>query len=118
MWDAGTSQPLWEPIQRQPPAILDARFLDNGNSFITGGGGDTATIRDTAFLVHDFPEGLPEGRYDLWVTWEAPCRYWQDIAFTEGCEDPDEVLSLFSAGVNSPFDAGYQPEFEEPNQAP
>lgn len=70
------------------------------------------------WFVHDFPEGLPQGRYDLWVTWEAPCSYWQEISFADDCADANEVMSLFSAGVNSPFDPGYFPEFNEENQAP
>jgi hypothetical protein len=68
------------------------------------------------WFVHDFPDGLPEGRFDLWTVWEAPCSAWIDLGFTDSCGDPDEVMSLFSAGVNSPFDQG-PPSFTEANEA-
>ena len=55
------------------------------------------------WFVHDFPEGLPEGRYDLWADWVAPCSAWVDMGLTESCADPGETMSLFSASVNSPF---------------
>ena len=68
------------------------------------------------WFVHDFPEGIPEGRYDLWAVWEAPCSAWLDIFFTESCDDPDQVISLFSSGVNSPFE-DFLPSFTEFNEA-
>ncbi len=55
------------------------------------------------WFVHDFPDGLPEGRYDLWAVWEAPCSAWVDLGFTDTCDDPSQIVSLFSSGVNSPF---------------
>jgi sugar lactone lactonase YvrE len=55
------------------------------------------------WFVHDFPDGIPQGRYDLWTVWRAPCSAWIDLGFTERCDRPDEVVSLFSSGVNSPF---------------
>jgi len=55
------------------------------------------------WFVHDFPDGLPEGRYALWAVWEAPCWAWVELGFTDTCGDPDEVMSLFSSGVDSPI---------------
>ncbi|MFW2336211.1 MAG: hypothetical protein ACN4IE_20645, partial [Ilumatobacter sp.] len=55
------------------------------------------------WYVHDFPDGLPEGRWALWAVWEAPCLAWIDLGRTESCTDPDEVMSFFSSGVDSPF---------------
>jgi hypothetical protein len=57
------------------------------------------------WFVHDFPDGIPSGRYDLWAVWEAPCSAWLDLAFTDSCYDLSEVVSLFSSSVNSPFGA-------------
>ena len=68
------------------------------------------------WFVHDFPDGLPDGRYDLWAFWEAPCWAWLEYGFVDSCTDPDTVTSMFSSGVNSPFHAG-QPSFTEPNEA-
>ncbi len=68
------------------------------------------------WFVHDFPTGLPAGRYDLWAFWEAPCSAWVEYGFTASCSDPNEVMSLFSSGVNSPFDDG-PPSFTERNEA-
>jgi hypothetical protein len=55
------------------------------------------------WFVHDFPDGLPEGRWAIWAVWEAPCRAWVDLGLTDACRDPDEVLSLFSSGFDAPY---------------
>ena len=55
------------------------------------------------WFVHDFPDGLPEGRHALWAVWEAPCSAWLELGFTDSCGDASEVVSLFSSGVDSPF---------------
>jgi sugar lactone lactonase YvrE len=55
------------------------------------------------WFVHDFPDGIPRGRYDLWAEWQAPCSAWIDLGFTESCDSADEIVSFFSSGVNSPF---------------
>ena len=55
------------------------------------------------WFVHDFPDGLSEGRFALWAVWEAPCSAWLDLGFTDSCGDPIEVVSLFSSGVDSPI---------------
>ena len=55
------------------------------------------------WFVHDFPKGLPEGRFAIWAAWEAPCKAWIDLALTDACEDPDKVISLFSSGFDAPF---------------
>ncbi len=73
-------------------------------------------VETCEWFVHDFPDGLPHGRYDIRVDWLAPCQAWVEMGFTDGCADPDEVMSLFSAGVNSPFE-GYGPFYDERNQA-
>ena len=55
------------------------------------------------WFVHVFPNGLPEGRFAIWAAWEAPCRAWIDLGLTASCQDPDEVISLFSSGFDSPY---------------
>jgi len=55
------------------------------------------------WFVHDFPDGLPEGRFALWALWEAPCSAWLELGFTDSCDDASEIVSLFSSGVDSPF---------------
>ena len=55
------------------------------------------------WFVHDFPGGLPEGRWAIWAAWEAPCRAWIDLGLAGSCTDPDEVISLFSSGFDAPY---------------
>jgi hypothetical protein len=62
------------------------------------------------------PEGLPDGRFALWAVWEAPCSAWVEMGFTDACVNPDEVMSFFSSGVDSPFDE-WDPEYVEINEA-
>lgn len=54
------------------------------------------------WFVHDFPDGLPAGRWVIWGVWEAPCTAWEDLGMTE-CTDLDEVMSLFSSGASGPW---------------
>lgn len=65
------------------------------------------------WFVHEFDEGLPAGRHAIWAVWEAPCSAWVDYGFTNSCDDPDEVVSLFSSGVDSPFEFS-PPRYDEP----
>jgi hypothetical protein len=58
------------------------------------------------WFVHEFSDGLPPGRHAIWAVWEAPCWAWVEYGFTDGCTDPDEVLSLFNSGFDAPFEAG------------
>ena len=51
-------------------------------------------------FVHEFPNGLPPGRYLFWVEWRAPCSEW---IIANVCDDPDVVLSLFASQANTPF---------------
>ena len=55
------------------------------------------------WFVHDFPDGLPEGRFAIWAVWEAPCIAWVDLGLADSCADPDQVISLFSSGFDSPY---------------
>ena len=55
------------------------------------------------WFVHEFPNGLPAGRYDLWTVWRAPCSAWRDMGLHGPCVTNSVVLSRFSAAVNSPF---------------
>ncbi len=64
------------------------------------------------WFVHDFPDGLPEGRFAIWAMWEAPCRAWIDLGLTDGCPDPNKVVSLFSSGFDSPFRRS-EPDYSE-----
>jgi hypothetical protein len=79
-------------------------YVIRGTSEACGPTYRTQTEPETCeWFVHEFNEGLPVGRHALWAMWEAPCRAWLDYGFTDGCDDPDEVISLFSSGVDSPF---------------
>jgi hypothetical protein len=68
------------------------------------------------WFVHEFNDGLPEGRHALWAEWEAPCSAWVDYGYTDTCTDPNEVLSLFSSGFDSPF-GPFPPDYTEHNEA-
>lgn len=68
-------------------------------------------------FVHEFEDGLPEGRHALWAVWEAPCSAWVDYGFTESCTNPDEVLGLFTSGFDSPF-GPHGPSYNEASEAP
>ncbi len=65
------------------------------------------------WFVHDFPEGLPAGRYDIWAEWFAPCSAWWDLGLVDSCPDPNEVTTQFAGSVNMPF-YGEDYEGEEP----
>jgi hypothetical protein len=58
------------------------------------------------WFVHEFPDGLSEGRHALWAFWEAPCSAWVDLGFAYTCADPDAVVALFASGVDSPWESG------------
>jgi hypothetical protein len=49
--------------------------------------------------------------------WEAPCSAWVDYGLTESCANPNEIVSFFSSGVDSPFDPNGTPFYNEPNMA-
>jgi hypothetical protein len=68
------------------------------------------------WFIHDFPDGLPEGRFAIWAMWEAPCSAWIELGLTETCTDPHEVISLFSSGFDAPFSA-LGPDFDELSDA-
>ena len=63
---------------------------------------EQSTPVECEWFVHDFPDGIPAGRYDLWSVWRAPCFAWMEMGLTFFCLNND-VMSLFSASVNSPF---------------
>lgn len=69
------------------------------------------------WFVHDFADGLPPGRYDIWAAWFAPCSVWLDLGLVETCPDPDEVTTKFAGSVNMPFyddgHVGEAPEFSD-----
>ena len=51
-------------------------------------------------FVHEFPEGLPPGRYDIWVEWRAPCSAW---TIADVCDEPNNPLALFVREVDFEF---------------
>ncbi len=69
------------------------------------------------WFVHEFNDGLPEGRHALWAVWEAPCSAWVEYGFTDSCADPSEVMSLFSSGFDSPF-GPFPPDYVSDNEMP
>jgi type II secretory pathway pseudopilin PulG len=52
-------------------------------------------------FVHEFPDGLPPGRYDFWVEWRAPCRAW--LGDQEVCRGLTVPLDLVVSQVNMAF---------------
>lgn len=75
-----------------------------GTTIKCGPGYWTQTEPQTCeWFIHDFPEGLPAGRYDIWATWFAPCSVWQDLGRVDTCPELTEVASMFSSSVNMPF---------------
>ena len=60
-------------------------------------------IETCEWFVHDFPDGLPEGRFAIWAVWEAPCEAWIDLGFGDSCTEPDRVISLFASGFDAPY---------------
>ncbi|HSO29339.1 MAG TPA: hypothetical protein VLS28_05515 [Candidatus Sulfomarinibacteraceae bacterium] len=64
------------------------------------------------WFVHDFPDGLPEGRFAIWAVWEAPCWAWVDLGLAESCSDPDAVIPLFASGFDAPYRQA-EPEYIE-----
>jgi hypothetical protein len=92
---------------------LHSDYVVRGTTDRCGPAYKTQTEPQTCeWFVHEFPNGLPMGRYDLWATWQAPCWAWIELDFTDRCDDPNEILSLFSSGVNAPFDES-SPSFSE-----
>lgn len=64
------------------------------------------------WFVHDFPDGLPEGRFAIWAAWEAPCGAWVDLGLADSCVEPGRVTSLFSSGFDSPYGQS-EPDYSE-----
>jgi hypothetical protein len=88
--------------------VLRGTTTDCGPTYETQAGPATCE-----WFVHDFPRGLPEGRFAIWAVWEAPCRAWIDLGLTTACDDPDEVVSFFSSGFDAPYDRLAGPSFDE-----
>jgi hypothetical protein len=98
---------------KEPTYRYTSDYVMRGTSERCGPTYETQTEPATCeWFVHDFPEGLPEGRFAIWAAWEAPCQAWIDLALTDACEDPDEVISLFSSGFDAPYTAS-GPSFTE-----
>jgi hypothetical protein len=47
-------------------------------------------------FVHEFPDGLPPGRYAIWVEWHAPCAAW---TVGDVCERPAQIINLFNSSA-------------------
>lgn len=56
-------------------------------------------------FVHDFPDGLPPGRYEFFLEWYAPCRTW---VVPDACGSPGSPITLFFSSTNMPW---YSAEF-------
>ncbi|MBU1493306.1 MAG: hypothetical protein KJ956_04995 [Actinobacteria bacterium] len=102
--------------RRAGPVLDDGSFVLGRTyrfhtDFLVGGVGvrcgpadwDRTDPQSCVWFVHDFPDGLPPGRYDIWVEWQAPCAAWLDLGLTDVCYDPDEVAVLFASSVSMPF---------------
>jgi hypothetical protein len=92
-------------------------YVVRGTSEACGPTYRTQTESETCdWFVHDFEQGLPAGRHAIWAVWEAPCSAWVDHGFTDSCDDPNEILSLFSSGFDAPYETR-TPSYDEQNQA-
>jgi uncharacterized membrane protein len=63
--------------------------------------GERTDPQPCEMFVHDFPEGLPPGRYDFWVDWRAPCLVW--LGDEDLCSGITVPLDLVNSQVNIPF---------------
>jgi hypothetical protein len=98
-----------EPTYRyEPDYVLRGKSDRCGPTYETQAGPETCE-----WFVHDFPEGLPEGRFAIWAVWEAPCGAWVDLGLAVSCRDPEAVISLFSSGFDAPYGRS-EPEYETP----
>jgi hypothetical protein len=80
-------------------------YVLRGNTDACGPGYRTSEGPVTCeWFVHDFADGLPDGRFALWAFWEAPCSAWIDYGFVESCTDPNEVMTHFASSVDSPWE--------------
>ncbi len=103
----GESRLGGELIERGRTVRFSSDYVIRGESDRCGPNYDAQTEPVICeWFVHDFPQGLPEGRYDMWAVWQAPCWAWIELGFTDHCPSPDRVVSFFSSGVNSPIEAG------------
>jgi len=86
------------------PYRLDASYLLRGTTSKCGPGywEQTGTY-ECEWIVYELPEGLPQGRYDIWAGWYAPCSTWLDLGIVDTCDSPTEVSSQFAGAVNMPF---------------
>ena len=97
---------------------FDSDYVVQGTTTKCGPGYWEQTKTQTCeWFVHDFAEGLPAGRYDIWTGWYAPCSAWQDLGLVDACDNPDDVTPEFSSAVNSPwlnddYTEGLQPPFD------
>ena len=56
---------------------FDSDYVVQGTTTKCGPGYWEQTKTQTCeWFVHDFAEGLPAGRYDIWTDWYAPCSAW------------------------------------------
>ena len=67
--------------------------------------------------VHEFPDGLPEGRHAIWATWTAPCHWWADHDLTATCDDPNTPITAFTSGYDGPYD-DTPPQYMEQDEGP
>jgi hypothetical protein len=60
-------------------------------------------------FVHEFNEGLPPGRYDLWIEWNARCSAWTTAVV---CGSEDSILPLFGreAGDTEFYHSDWTPD--------
>lgn len=50
--------------------------------------------------VFDFPDGMPEGRYDFFVEWVAPCETWFQ---SDVCPSPNRPVSFLAVATSLSF---------------
>jgi hypothetical protein len=103
----GETQALSTTFRFEPDYVLRGTTDRCGPTYETQDG-----PRTCEWFVHDFPDGLPAGRWAIWAVWEAPCAAWVELGLAYSCEEPDAVISLFASGFDAPYTGG-EPSFTE-----
>jgi hypothetical protein len=94
---------------------VTADYVMQGTTTKCGPGYWEQTSEQTCeWSVWDFPDGLPGGRYNIWVGWYAPCPAWQEFGPSDTCPVVDDYTTWFSTATNMPFYADTYPEDTEP----
>jgi hypothetical protein len=103
-----------ETDRDEPTYLYTSDYVLRGTTDRCGPAYRTQSEPETCeWFVHEFPDGLPEGRFAIWAVWEAPCGAWVDLGLADSCAEPDAVVSLFASGFDAPYGQS-EPDYEGP----